>query len=144
MFHFKLSDSKEKTRTYERSKPSTHKRYFMKTPENKVWEENKYAGDAVFGGKNFFELVAELNKTPAELKRAKCSPTELGMKLYKGTVKIIKKVDGKIHNVELKFPEILADDERIWRNRKPELLGDVDALLPSSHTEDDNIECECD
>ena len=144
MYHFKLSDSKEKTRTYERSKPSTHKRYFMKTQENKVWEENKYAGDAVFGGKNFFELVAELNKTPAELKRTKCSPTELGMKLYKGTVKIIKKVDGKIHNVELKFPEILADDERIWRNRKPELLGDVDALLPSSHEEGDNIECECD
>ena len=144
MFHFKLSDSKEKTRTYERSKPSTHKRYFMKTPENKVWEENKYAGDAVFGGKNFFELVAELNKTPAELKRTKCSPTELGMKLYKGTVKIIKKVDGKIHNVELKFPELLVDDERIWRNRKPELLGDVDALLPSSHEEGENIECECD
>jgi DNA ligase (NAD+) len=144
MFHFKLSDSKEKTRTYERSKPSTHKRYFMKTQENKVWEENKYAGDAVFGGKNFFELVAELNKTPAELKRTKCSPTELGMKLYKGTVKIIKKVDGKIHNVELKFPELLADDERIWRNRKPELLGDVDSLLPSSHEEGENIECECD
>ena len=144
MFHFKLSDSKEKTRTYERSKPSTHKRYFMKTQENKVWEENKYAGDAVFGGKNFFELVAELNKTPAELKRTKCSPTELGMKLYKGTVKIIKKVDGKIHNVELKFPELLVDDERIWRNRKPELLGDVDSLLPSSHEEGENIECECD
>lgn len=144
MYHFKLSDSKEKTRTYERSKPSTHKRYFMKTQENKVWEENKYAGDAVFGGKNFFELVAELNKTPAELKRTKCSPTELGMKLYKGTVKIIKKVDGKIHNVELKFPELLVDDERIWRNRKPELLGDVDALLPSSHEEGENIECECD
>jgi DNA ligase (NAD+) len=144
LYHFKLSDSKEKTRTYERSKPSTHKRYFMKTQENKVWEENKYAGDAVFGGKNFFELVAELNKTPAELKRTKCSPTELGMKLYKGTVKIIKKVDGKIHNVELKFPELLADDERMWRNRKPELLGDVDALLPSSHEEGENIECECD
>jgi NAD-dependent DNA ligase len=53
-------------------------------------------------------------------------------------------VDGKIHNVELKFPELLADDERIWRNRKPELLGDVDALLPSSHEEGENIECECD
>ena len=141
LYHFKLSDSKENTRTYERSKPSTHKTYFMKTPENKVWEENRYTGNATFGGKNFFELVAELNKTPAELKRTKCSPTELGMKLYKGTTKIIKKVDGKIHNVELKFPELLVDDERIWRNRKPVLLGDVDALLPHG---EEGEECECD
>ena len=142
MFHFKLSDNtKENTRTYERSKPSTHKTYFMKDQANRVWTENRYSGDATFGGKNFFELLAELNKTPAEFKRTKCSPTELGMKLYKGTTKIIKKVDGKIHNVELKFPELLVDDERIWRNRKPVLLGDVDALLPHG---DDHEECECD
>lgn len=140
LYHFKLSDSKENTRTYERSKPSTHKTYFMKDQANRVWTENRYSGDATFGGKNFFELIAELNKTPAELKRTKCSPTELGMKLYKGTTKIIKKVDGKIHNVELKFPELLVDDERIWRNRKPVLLGDVDALLPEGEHE----ECECD
>jgi NAD-dependent DNA ligase len=113
----------------------------MKDQANRVWTENRYSGDATFGGKNFFELIAELNKTPAELKRTKCSPTELGMKLYKGTTKIIKKVDGKIHNVELKFPELLVDDERIWRNRKPVLLGDVDALLPHG---EEGVECECD
>jgi NAD-dependent DNA ligase len=113
----------------------------MKDQANRVWTENRYSGDATFGGKNFFELLAELNKTPAELKRTKCSPTELGMKLYKGTTKIIKKVDGKIHNVELKFPELLVDDERIWRNRKPVLLGDVDALLPHG---EEGVECECD
>ena len=141
MFHFKLSDNaKNQTKTYEKSKPSTHKRYFMKTHENKVFEENKYAGDAMFGGKNFFELLAELNKTPAELKKLKCTPVEFGQKLYKGTTKIIKKVDGKITNVELKFPEILEDDEKIWKNRKPLLVGDLDALLPEDH----DYECECD
>jgi len=140
MFHFKLSDNgKVQTKNFEKSRPSTHKRYFMKTQTNKVWEENKYAGDAVFGGKNFFELLAELNKTPSELKKLKCSPIEFGQKLYRGTTKIIKKNDGKIVNVELKYPEILEDDERLWKNRKPELVGDIDALLP-----DDHICCECD
>ena len=141
LYHFKLSDNaKNQTKTYEKSKPSTHKRYFMKTQENKVFEENKYAGDAMFGGKNFFELFAELNKTPAELKKLKCTPVEFGQKLYKGTTKIIKKVDGKIVNVELKFPEILEDDEKIWKNRKPLLVGDLDVLLPEDH----DYECECD
>ena len=141
MFHFKLSDNnKVQTKTFEKSKPSTHKRYFMKTQENKVWEENRYAGDAVFGGKNFFELLAELNKTPAELKKLKCSSIEFGQKLYRGTTKIIKKNDGKIINVELKYPEILEDDERLWKNRKPSLVGDLDVLLPDDHT----CDCECD
>lgn len=141
MFHFKLSDNnKVQTKTYEKSKPSTHKRYFMKTQENKVWEENHYAGDAVFGGKNFFELLAELNKTPAELKKLKCSSIEFGQKLYRGTTKIIKKKDGGIINVELKYPEILEDDERLWKNRKPSLVGNLDTLLPDDHT----CECECD
>lgn len=141
MFQFKLSDNgKKQTKTYEKSKSSTHKRYFMKDQANRVWEENKYAGDAVFGGKNFFELIAELNKSPAELKTLNCTPVEFGQKLYKGTTKIIKKVDGKIVNVELKFPEILEDDERIWKNRKPLLVGDADVLLPDNA----DVACECD
>ncbi len=141
MFQFKLSDNgKKQTKTFEKSTSSTHKRYFMKDQANRVWEENTYAGDAVFGGKNFFELIAELNKSPAELKTLNCTPVEFGQKLYKGTTKIIKKVDGKIVNVELKFPEILEDDERLWKNRKPLLVGDLDALLPDN----EEIVCECD
>jgi hypothetical protein len=33
----------------------------MITPDGRVWEESEYAGYGVFGGQDFFELVAELN-----------------------------------------------------------------------------------
>jgi len=39
---------------------------------------------------------------------------------------------------------LLVDDERIWRNRKPVLLGDVDALLPRGEEGEEGVECECD
>ena len=68
MYQFKLSNNDScKTQN------STHHQYLLKDSSNNVWTENNYTGDATFGGKNFFELLAEMNKTPAQLKKIKCS-----------------------------------------------------------------------
>ena len=125
MYQFKLSNNGScKTQKYEKSKKSTHRQYLLKDSANRVWTENNYAGDAIFGGKNFFELLAEMNKTTAQLKKINCTPTELGIQLYNGTTKIIKRIDGKIINIELKYPEILDKDE-LWQNRRPELEAEA-------------------
>lgn len=34
---------------------------YLKDNKGNVWEENEYEGYGVFGGKDFFELVAEMN-----------------------------------------------------------------------------------
>ena len=66
-----------------------------------------------------------MNMSKSRLEKANCSPTEMGMKLYRGTTKLIKKSKGQIINLELKYPEILIDDERIWRSRRPALMEQI-------------------
>ena len=34
---------------------------YMHSPDGRIWEESKYEGYGVFGGKDYFELMAELN-----------------------------------------------------------------------------------
>ena len=34
---------------------------YMKTEDGRVWQENAYEGYGVFGGKDIYELIAELN-----------------------------------------------------------------------------------
>ncbi len=123
--NFKLSDSNKFTRIYDINDSRSHKSFFLKDNQNHVWHEKQYKGDASFGGKNFFELLAEMNMSKSRLEKANCSPTEMGMKLYRGTTKLIKKSKGQIINLELKYPEILIDDERIWRSRRPELIDKI-------------------
>jgi hypothetical protein len=136
--NFKLSDSDKYTRVFDIKDPRSHKSFFLKDEQNRVWIEKQYKGDAIFGGKNFFELLAEMNMTKSRLEKANCSPTEIGMKLYRGTTKLIKKSKGQIINVELKYPEILIDDERIWRSRRPCLIDTV------PDDSEDSSYCECD
>lgn len=123
--NFTLSDSHKITRIYDIEDSRSHKCFFLKDDQNRVWSENQYKGDASFGGKNFFELLAEMNMSKSRLEKANCSPTEMGMKLYRGTTKLIKKSKGQIINLELKYPEILIDDERIWRSRRPALMEQI-------------------
>ena len=137
--NFKFSDSDKITRIYDTKNTRSHKWIFLKDDQHRVWDEKQYKGDAVFGGKNFFELLAEMNMSKSRLEKANCTPTEMGMKLYRGTTKLIKKSKGQIINLELKYPEILIDDERIWRGRRPVL---VDSECDSD--ESDESDCECD
>lgn len=141
--NFKFSDSEKFTRIYDVKDPRSHKWIFLKDDQHRVWEEKQYKGDASFGGKNFFELLAEMNMSKSRLEKANCSPTEIGMKLYRGTTKLIKKSKGQIINLELKYPEILIDDERIWRGRRPVLIDSCDSSA-SKESNDDSSDCECD
>jgi len=138
--NFKFSDSDKFTRIYDTKKTRSHKSFFLKDNQNRVWIEKQYKGDASFGGKNFFELLAEMNMSKSRLEKANCSPTEMGMKLYRGTTKLIKKSKGQIINLELKYPEILIDDERIWRSRRPMLIDYCD----DDNDDNDSDDCECD
>ena len=88
LYRFKTSDTKDVTWIYEKSKPHSHKWYFLKDESFHVWTEREYKGDAVFGGKNYFELLAELNMPVGTLKNT--TATEMGMKLHLGTAKLIK------------------------------------------------------
>ena len=138
LYRFKTSDTKDVTWIYEKSKPHSHKWYFLKDESFHVWTEREYKGDAVFGGKNYFELLAELNMPVGTLKNT--TATEMGMKLHLGTAKLIKKIKGESVNIELKYPEILVDDEHTWKNRKPEIIDQ-----PVDEPElDPSYECECD
>ena len=138
LYRFKTSDTKDVTWIYEKSKPHSHKWYFLKDESFHVWTEREYKGDAVFGGKNYFELLAELNMPVGTLKNS--TATEMGMKLHLGTAKLIKKIKGETVNIELKYPEILVDDEHTWKNRKPEI---IDAPVDEPEL-DPSYECECD
>jgi hypothetical protein len=80
----------------------------MKTPNNVVYEERFYKGDAVFGGKNYFELLGEMNRPPNSKMP---NMTEFGKMLFSGRTKIIRKTNvGKIETREIVYPGIYADD----------------------------------
>lgn len=136
---FETVDTKETTLVYDRNQPSSHKRWFMKTHDNKVWEEDEYKGDAVFGQKNYFELLAEINMSPSRLEKCKYTAEEIGRRVYSGRAKLIKIQNGAAVDIEIKWPEICADDERPWKNRKP-VFTVVATLCYPVLTE----ECECD
>lgn len=134
--YFKTADTKEPTLIYDMAFPSSHKYYFMKSKGNKVYCEKTYAGNGVFGGKEYFVWLAELNfkkhksRTIDELR-------DLGQNLYNGSQKIF--VNGKEKPIE--WPAILADDEKPWTNQRPEILG-TSPTYPE--TEGKCVECDCD
>lgn len=132
---FLTNDTQKPTYIWSKLEPGTHRIYHMKTENNQVYTETRYKGDAVYGGKNFYELVAELNATKAML--SKNDPQELGQKIYDGTIKLISRKDGIVCPREIKWPIILEDDERKWTNVKPVIATTV---LPPPL----NSDCECD
>lgn len=136
---FETVDTKRLTLVYDRDIPSSHKLWFLKTHDNRVWEEREYAGDAVFANKNYFVLLAEINMTPSRLAKCKYSAEELGRKIYYGNVKLVKLKAGNTIDIEIKYPEVCEDDERPWKNRKP-----VYSLVEELEYEVLEDACECD
>ncbi len=136
---FKTVDTNETTLVYDRDIPSSHKLWFMKAPDNRVWEERTYQGDAIFGGKSYFALLAELNMSPSKLAKCGYTPDELGRRIYDGRVKLLRIKAGKTSALEVVYPEICTDDERPWKNRCPH-FETVDTLEYEVLDE----ECECD
>jgi hypothetical protein len=132
---FITNDAQKPTYVWSRMVPATHRIYHMKTENNQVYTETRYKGDAVFGGKNFYALVAELNATKAML--SKNDPIELGQKIYNGEIKLISRKGGIVCPREITWPIILEDDERKWTNVKPVIATTV---LPPPPPR----ECECD
>ncbi len=131
---FITNDTQKPTYIWSNLVPGTHRLYHLKTEDNIVYTETQYKGDAVFGGKNFYVLVAELNATKAML--SKNDPIELGQKIYNGEIKLISRKGGIVCPREIKWPIILEDDERKWTNVKPVIATTV--LPPPPR------ECECD
>ena len=132
---FITNDTQKPTYIWSNLVPGTHRLYHLKTEDNIVYTETQYKGDAVFGGKNFYVLVAELNATKAML--SKNDPIELGQKIYNGEIKLISRKGGIVCPREIKWPIILEDDERKWTNVKPVFATTV---LPPPPPR----ECECD
>ena len=133
---FITNDTKTPTYIWTKNALATHCTYHMKTADNQVWTETAYKGDAVFGGKNYFELLAEINATKAML--LKTNATELGQKIYDGSIKLISRKGGIVAPREIQWPAILADDERKWTNIKPVIKIQVEPPTASI------CECECD
>jgi hypothetical protein len=135
---FTTTDKKTPTLVYDEAYPSSHRAYFMKTPDNRVFAESRYRGDGVFAGKSYFELLGELNLPP------KSNITDIaafGRAIAAGTTKIIRKTrDNNIEMREIIYPGIYEDDELIWRNRKPEIC--CQCVYPE--TQGAMVECECD
>jgi hypothetical protein len=134
--YFKTADTKEPTLIYDMAYPSSHKSYFIKSETNQVYREKTYSGKGIFGGKDYFVWVAELNykrhksKTFEELR-------ELGKNLCDGTQKIF--VNGKEKMIQ--WPAILADDEKPWTNQRPEMYV---AAPVYPETEGKHVNCDCD
>jgi hypothetical protein len=61
------------------------------------WIESSYEGYCVFGGKDFFELLAEMNGG---------STKEFGIELY-------------FSNQPCLSPNLIENDNWIWKNKKP-------------------------
>lgn len=134
--YFKTCDKNTPTLVYDMAFPSSHHSYFMKSDTLDVYREKEYKGDGIFGGKDFFILIAEMNFKKHKT-RTKSELRELGTNLYNGTQKIF--IGGK--EKTLKWPEIVADDERPWLNRKSEKYA-TPPVYPE--TQGKNVECDCD
>ena len=134
---FTTIDKKTPTLIYDESYPSSHRAYFMKTPNNRVYEELHYKGDGVFAGKDYFELLGELNLPP---KSNITDVTAFGKAIFAGTTKIIRRSSTKIETRDIIYPGIYEDDELIWKNQKTEIARDW--VYPE--TQGKSVECECD
>jgi len=136
---FYTIDTKEPTLIYDEAYPSSHRKYFMKTQNNVVYEERHYKGDGIFGGKDYFELLGELNRPPNS---KMTNMAEFGKMLFSGRTKVIRKTpDGKIETKEIVYPGIYADDELIWKNQKAQFCG---GCVYPEISMGIRVHCECD
>lgn len=102
-FSWITQDTKEAIRNngFDRSK----KRAFMHDNKGNVWEEKNYEGYGVFGGKDFYQLVAEMN----DLKLT----GNLNVDRNKG-------IDLAFSNKPYISPNLTRGKEWKWINKSPE------------------------
>lgn len=130
---------------YKKAKPSSHKVVFMKDHRNRIWMEPAYKGDAVFGGMNYFDLLTRTHLSDARIQKLDCDTVEMGIKLFLGETKLYCKKNGETVEVELKYPELCIEDERLWHNRKPYMdLSGATTYPESAPGYICSCECECD
>lgn len=67
-FSWKTGDTKKVIwNCYANTKPNYKFTVYMKDNNNNIWKETNYKGYGIFGGKDFFELLSEMNgKTDRE------------------------------------------------------------------------------
>lgn len=91
--------------------------YYLWDDKMNVWEEKKYEGYGMFGGKDYYVLLAEMNNeygsdVDEETKRKDGIDIEFcGSKTYIGK-------DGKIH--DYKYPNLTSIHRWSWKNEQPE------------------------
>lgn len=104
---------------------------YMKDNQGGVWKEDAYEGYGVFGGKDFYELVAEMNglKTRDEgilLSRRTTTPESLVNKITDGqwdsqpdrlTVDPVTFLQKRVKAI---FPNLVEDINTEWKNEEPE------------------------
>lgn len=92
-----------KTQDTNKSIPNVHSRkrtfkVYMKDNKGNVWEENNYGGYGEFGGKDFFELLAEMNGKKTR---------DQGIELY-------------YSKKEFLSPNLFRKEDSEWVNKAPE------------------------
>jgi hypothetical protein len=79
------------------------KKVYLKDNEGRVWEEGSYEGYGKFGGKDYFELFAEMNK-----------------KKYDDMRVIIEIYYNSLNNKDVLYPNLVENKNFEWCNERPE------------------------
>ena len=79
---------------------------FMHDNKGNIWEEKDYEGYGVFGGKDFYQLLAEMNKSEG-LTGDVNKDRELGIDVFFGDKSFIS-------------PNLTRNKEWIWVNNSPQ------------------------
>ena len=83
---------------------------YMYDNKGNKWEEKKYDGYGEFGGKDFFDVVAEMNGyTPDEAKAGRGGYRQIGIDLTYGKIKTKNK------DKKLLFPALVEDKNYNWK-----------------------------
>jgi hypothetical protein len=87
------------------NKHSDHKtfRVYMKDNKGNVWIEDDYDGYGVFGGKDFYVLLAEMNGHEG----SKRTLRNIGIDLWSG-------------NKDILWSNLMSNKNSKWRNEEPE------------------------
>lgn len=103
---------------------------YMYDDKGNVWKEEEYEGYGEFGGKDYYELLSEMNGGPSDRSH--------GISLAFG--------DGFSNgeNPNVKHPNLVTEDTWKWVNRPPETCPDQGFFYEDEGDEEDSYGIEYD
>jgi hypothetical protein len=107
-FSFLTQDTEQSCLIHEYT--DKNKTYYLWDNKGQSWKETRYDGDGVFGGKDFFVLLAEMNGW-IEAHMSDDDIRDLAIFFYDETDTAAK----------IKWPNITEASEWTWKNERPEM-----------------------